>query len=140
MRTATVWIEDGVFALFFRPYQGAFGGSNVPAPGNLLNQSKNNANARGGGGGSCISWKHSVPRELVVPVFSKISRGSTLYAGLFASITSAEFKTKFYFETKPYESSADKENKKIIKFSTILGKGIFNSCCTFKLSKAVLET
>ena len=51
MRTATVWIEDGVFALFFRPYQGAFGGSNVPAPGNLLNQSKNNANARGGGGG-----------------------------------------------------------------------------------------
>ena len=48
MRTATVWIEDGVFALFFRPYQGAFGGSNVPAPGNLLNQSKNNANARGG--------------------------------------------------------------------------------------------
>ena len=51
MRTATVWIENGVFALLFRPYQGAFGGSNVPAPGNLLNQGKNNANARGGGGG-----------------------------------------------------------------------------------------
>ena len=49
MRTATVWIENGVFALLFRPYQGAFGGSNVPAPGNLLNQGKNNANARGGG-------------------------------------------------------------------------------------------
>ena len=67
----------------------------------------------GGGWGGCISWKHSVPRELVVPVFSKISRGSTFYAGLFASITSAEFKTKFYFETKPYESSAGKENKKL---------------------------
>ena len=117
MRTATVWIENGVFALLFRPYQGAFGGSNVPAPRNLLNQGKNNANARGGGGGGgCISWKHSVPRELVVPVFSKISRGSTFYAGLFASITSAEFKTKFYFETKPYESSADKENKKLLNF------------------------
>ena len=116
MRTATVWIENGVFALLFRPYQGAFGGSNVPAPGNLLNQGKNNANARGGGGGGCISWKHSVPRELVVPVFSQISRGSTFYAGLFASITSAEFKTKFYFETKPYESSADKENKKSLNF------------------------
>ena len=56
MRTATVGIEDGVFALFFRPYQGAFGGSNVPAPGNLLNQSKNNANARGG-----AAYRGSIP-------------------------------------------------------------------------------
>ena len=54
MKTATVWIEDGVFALFFRPYHGAFGSSGVLAPGNLLIQGKNNANARGlarGGGG-----------------------------------------------------------------------------------------
>ena len=76
----------------------------------------------GGGGGGCISWKHSVLRELVVPVFSKISRGSTFYAGLFASITSAEFKTKFYFETKPYESSADKKNKKLLNFPPFWGK------------------
>lgn len=62
MRTATVWIEDGVFALFFRPYQGAFGGSNVPAPGNLLNQGKNNANARGGGaGGRGGAYRGSIP-------------------------------------------------------------------------------
>ena len=70
MRTATVWIENGVFALLFRPYQGAFGGSNVPAPGNLLNQGKNNANARGGGGGGA-AYRESIPfRESSLSRFS----------------------------------------------------------------------
>ena len=33
MKTATEWIEDGVFALFFRPHRWAFGSSSVAAPG-----------------------------------------------------------------------------------------------------------
>ena len=33
MKTATEWIEDGAFALFFRPHRRAFGSSSVAAPG-----------------------------------------------------------------------------------------------------------
>ena len=35
MKNVAVLTEDGVFALFFRPYPGAFDSSRVPTPGNL---------------------------------------------------------------------------------------------------------
>ena len=54
MKTATVWIEDATFALFFHPHRGAFGISNVPATGNFPSKEKRDANAqelaREGGG------------------------------------------------------------------------------------------
>ena len=58
MTTAIVWIEDGAFALFFRPHRGAFDSSNVPAPGNLPSNETRNANARGlaRGEGGRRSW------------------------------------------------------------------------------------
>ena len=37
-------MEDGVFALFFRPQPGEFDSSKVPAPGNLPSKAKKNAN------------------------------------------------------------------------------------------------
>ena len=40
MKTATVWIKDRAFALFF-PYRGTFGSSSVPSPGNLPSTAKN---------------------------------------------------------------------------------------------------
>ena len=43
MTTTTVWIEDGAFALFFRPHRGAFDSSSVPAPGNFPSNKKGNA-------------------------------------------------------------------------------------------------
>ena len=36
MKTSTVWIEDEVLALFFRPYRGAFGSSSVSASQSLM--------------------------------------------------------------------------------------------------------
>ena len=40
MKTATVWIEDGVFALFFRPHHGAFGAQVSQSPGICSHPSK----------------------------------------------------------------------------------------------------
>ena len=42
MKNVAVLTEDGVLALFFRPYPGGFDSSRVPTPGNLP--------SRGGGG------------------------------------------------------------------------------------------
>ena len=44
MKNVTVLMEDGVFALFFRPQPGEFDSSKVPAPGNLPSKAKKNAN------------------------------------------------------------------------------------------------
>ena len=48
-------MEDGAFALFFRPHLGGFDRSRVPTPENLPSKTKKNANARAsarpGGGG-----------------------------------------------------------------------------------------
>ena len=82
-------------ALFSSPPRGIWC-SSVPALGICSSkQGKNNANARAlARGEGCISWKHSVPRELVVPIFSKISRGSTVYAGFFSfPVSSHKVKT-----------------------------------------------
>ena len=136
MKTATVWIEDRVFALFFRPYHGAFGSSSVPAPGNLLIQGKNNANA------PRVAYRGSIQfrASSLSPFSLKFLAEALSVRRLICLDYIRRIQKKFSFETKPYESSVDKENNKIIKFSTILGKGILNFCYTFKLSKAVLET
>ena len=52
-------MEDGAFAVFFRPHHGGFDSSRVPTPGNLPSKAKKNANARGsarGGGGAGRRW------------------------------------------------------------------------------------
>ena len=56
--SATVWIEDGAFALFFRAHRGAFCSSSFPAPGICNPRPKKNTNARGlaGGGGGGGDW------------------------------------------------------------------------------------
>ena len=46
MKTATVWIEDAAFSLFFRPHRGTFDISNVPATGNFPSKEKRGANAQ----------------------------------------------------------------------------------------------
>ena len=46
MKTATVWIEDAAFSLFFRPHRGAFDISNVPTTGNFSSKEKRGANAQ----------------------------------------------------------------------------------------------
>lgn len=55
IKTAAVWIEDGVFAVVFLSHCGAFGSSteSPPAPGICHPRQKENANARGSdrGGG-----------------------------------------------------------------------------------------
>ena len=119
MKTATVWIEDGVFALFFRPHHRTFGAQVSQPPGICSSkQGKNNANARGlaRAGGGCISWQHSAPRELVAPIFSKISRGSTVYAGFFSSIASAEFKRNFTLKRSPRDRQLIKRITKLLNF------------------------
>ena len=40
-------MEDGAFALFFRPHPGGFASSRVPTPGEFAIQGKKNANSRG---------------------------------------------------------------------------------------------
>jgi len=40
-------LGGGAFALFLRPYHGAFGSLSVPTPGEFAIQEKKNANARG---------------------------------------------------------------------------------------------
>ena len=40
MKTVAVLMEDGAFALFFRPHPGAFDSSRVPSPGNLPSKAK----------------------------------------------------------------------------------------------------
>ena len=49
-RNVAVLMDDGAFALFFRPHPGGFDSSKIPTPGNWPSKAKN-ANARGGGGG-----------------------------------------------------------------------------------------
>ena len=49
-------MEDGAFALFFRPHPGGFDSSRVPTPGNLPSKAKKmpmpgSQPRRGGGGG-----------------------------------------------------------------------------------------
>ena len=44
MKNVTVLMEDGVFALFFRPQPGEFDSSKVRAPGNLPSKAKKKAN------------------------------------------------------------------------------------------------
>ena len=105
---------------FFRPHHGAFGAQVSQPPGICSSkQGKNNANARGEG---CISWKHSVPRELVVPIFSKISCGSTVYAGFFSSITSAEFKRNFTLKRSPVNCQLIKRITKLLNFPPVWEK------------------
>ena len=74
------------------------------------------------GGEGCISWKHSVPRELVVPIFSKISRGSTVYAGFFSSITSGEFKRNFTLKRSPVNCELIKRITKLLNFPPVWEK------------------
>ena len=56
MKNVAVLLEDGAFALFFRPHPGEFDSSKVPTPRNLPSKAKKNANALcvcvcvGGGG------------------------------------------------------------------------------------------
>ena len=40
MKTTTMLIEDGAFALFFRPHRGAFGSLSFPTPENLPSDAK----------------------------------------------------------------------------------------------------
>ena len=53
-RNVAVLMDDGAFALFFRPHPGGFDSSKIPTPGNWPTKAKN-ANARGGGGAGC-NW------------------------------------------------------------------------------------
>ena len=63
MKTATVWIEDGAFALFFRPHRrGVLGSSSVPVPGILTSKAKKNANAREGLG--AVGFRHHTDEQL----------------------------------------------------------------------------
>ena len=48
-RNVAVLMDDGAFALFFRPHPGEYDSSKIPTPGNWPSKAKN-ANARGGGG------------------------------------------------------------------------------------------
>ena len=40
MKNVAVFMEDGAFALFFRPHPGGFDGSRVPTPKNLPSKAK----------------------------------------------------------------------------------------------------
>ena len=55
--SATVWIEDGAFALFFRAHR-AWGILQLKfsSPGNLQSKAKKNTNARGLAGGGGRGW------------------------------------------------------------------------------------
>ena len=67
MKNVAVLLEDGAFALFFRPHPGEFDSSKVPTPQEFAIQGKKNANAlcvcvcvcRGGGGGGRVGSGHS---------------------------------------------------------------------------------
>ena len=48
MKNVAVMMEDGAFALFFRPHPGGFDSSKVPTPGNLPSKAKNNFCLLGG--------------------------------------------------------------------------------------------
>ena len=58
MKNVAVLMEDGAFALFFRPHPGGFDSSRVPTPGNLPSKAKKNGNAWGSarGKGAGRSW------------------------------------------------------------------------------------
>ena len=64
MKNVAVLLEDGAFALFFRPHPGEFDSSKVPTPQEFAIQGKKNANALcvcvcvcvGGGGGGVGCW------------------------------------------------------------------------------------
>ena len=45
MKNVAVLLEDGAFALFFRPHPGEFDSSKVPTPQEFAIQGKKNANA-----------------------------------------------------------------------------------------------
>ena len=51
MKSVAVLMEDGAFALFFRPHRGGFDSSRVPTTRNLPSQAKKYYLQRGGGGG-----------------------------------------------------------------------------------------
>ena len=123
-------------ALFSSPPRGIWC-SSVPALGICSSkQGKNNANARGlARGEGCISWKHSVPRELVVPIFSKISRGSTVYAGFFSSITSAEFKRNFTLKRSPVNCQLTKRITKLLNFPPFWEKLFLTLAVTLSCQK-----
>ena len=56
-RNVAVLMDDGAFALVFRPHPGGFDSSKVPPP-EIGHPRQNNANARGvgGGGGAGCNW------------------------------------------------------------------------------------
>ena len=54
IKNVALLMEDGAFALFFRPHPGGFASSKVPTPGNLPSKAKKMlipAGQPGGGGG-----------------------------------------------------------------------------------------
>ena len=78
MKTA-LWIklEDGAFALSFRPHRGALGSSSVPAPGNLPSKTKKKLMPGGRRMGAvgfdwCIKWRAC---SRAVPVFVVLRDG-----------------------------------------------------------------
>ena len=57
MKNVAVLMEDGAFALFFRPHPWGFDSSGVTTPGNLPTKAKKISNAGGEGlGAAGIEW------------------------------------------------------------------------------------
>ena len=61
-RNVAVLMDDGAFALFFRPHPGGFDSSKIPTPGNWPSKAKN-ANARGGGGWVQLELTDALPER-----------------------------------------------------------------------------
>ena len=65
MKNVAVLMEDGAFALFFRPHPEGIDSSRVPTPGNLPSKAKKmlmpRGSAQGGGGWAQVELTDTLP-------------------------------------------------------------------------------